>query len=837
MKAGLRVLELTAIAGLGVLSSAGTCGGGGSTPAPVVVLDCASDAECNTSGKINGVCDPTSKRCTYPAVTIRLDASFPDGRTMTLPRNGAGGIILPVGMRGAAYDLRLQAVGGNGIYSWKRNCTNCGTDLAPGVRLESSGAIRGTPYSAAPEACQWITVNSGDKYDTQTVCLTVLDRQPNTLQPIGPINGTGQVVLSNAIIGAPYRNLETGQATIIKITGGLRPPYVIEQTAGALPTGLTFEVFNDPQGGYAKITGAATAAGTYVFNMRASDTIYQLHRIVDVGAGTFLERSFTITVTDCGNSAAVQGACAAGLANECTCAATDPCNWDHDGKCQQGCWRYHDRFDDSLDCPDCTNTTFVTQSCSSRVRNECTCAGNDPCNWKSDGTCDKACGAFYGPFDDSLDCMDCSNFSLVQQACNSGLANSCTCGYADPCDWQANGICNQQCATFPSHFNDALDCEDCSNQGAVQTACYQGLHNKCTCAVNDPCGWSEDGICETGCQVYATRFDDSVDCMSCSDYWAVQDACTDGVRNKCTCAWGDPCDWSDDNICDSACNAFADHFTEPDDCLNCSGTEVTDACTAGTHNACTCGLADPCGWANDGFCDSQCNTFTSHFDDGYDCQDCSVTATVQSYCSSYVKNACTCAAADPCNWENDGYCDHIGCQVFANHFEDTEDCLDCSNTTQLNAACTAGTHNRCTCAANDPCDWQNDTFCDSACQAYTNTFDDSSDCLSCTTTQTQQACSAFTVNKCTCAATDPCGWQNDGYCDSACAAYSDHFEDTDDCLDCSNTTEVQADCSSTTRTRCTCGTADPCGWQEDGYCDSQCEAFANHFDDSWDCSF
>ena len=44
------------------------------------------------------------------------------------------------------------------------------------------------------------------------------------------------------------------------------------------------------------------------------------------------------------------------------------------------------------------------------------------------------------------------------------------------------------------------------------------------------------------------------------------------------------------------------------------------------------------------------------------------------------------------------------------------------------------------------------------------------------------ACGDMTYNACTCAADDPCGWAQDGYCDATCAEqYPDSFDDGNDC--------------------------------------------------------
>ncbi len=45
--------------------------------------------------------------------------------------------------------------------------------------------------------------------------------------------------------------------------------------------------------------------------------------------------------------------------------------------------------------------------------------------------------------------------------CDASAYNACTCGSADPCGWQANGVCDDACLAWlpSSHFDDLLDCD------------------------------------------------------------------------------------------------------------------------------------------------------------------------------------------------------------------------------------------------------------------------------------------------------------------------------------------------------------------------------------------
>lgn len=96
------------------------------------------------------------------------------------------------------------------------------------------------------------------------------------------------------------------------------------------------------------------------------------------------------------------------------------------------------------------------------------------------------------------------------------------------------------------------------------------------------------------------------------------------------------------------------------------------ACDSGTYTACTCGDDDPCGWAQDGMCDSYCSmTFPAdHFDDSLDC-----VAACSADCQAQTYSACSCSSADPCRWRNDGVCDSTCATQFpSDYFNDQADC-------------------------------------------------------------------------------------------------------------------------------------------------------------------
>lgn len=130
-------------------------------------------------------------------------------------------------------------------------------------------------------------------------------------------------------------------------------------------------------------------------------------------------------------------------------------------------------------------------------------------------------------------------------------------------------------------------------------------------------------------------------------------------------------------------------------------------CFTGLYTECTCHISDPCGWSNDGFCDDTCAMLfpAAHFDDGPDCvaappsggEGCEPPGTggtggeweppgtggtggestppCGGSCDLGYYDGCTCSAADPCGWSNDGYCDDACDEVSpTDRFEDGLDC-------------------------------------------------------------------------------------------------------------------------------------------------------------------
>lgn len=82
------------------------------------------------------------------------------------------------------------------------------------------------------------------------------------------------------------------------------------------------------------------------------------------------------------------------------------------------------------------------------------------------------------------------------------------------------------------------DCvSDCEDLDALERDCDWGLYTECTCAPEDPCGWAENGICDSGCLTQVSEyFEEFMDCRclgACEpeSFWGF----CDNDRDLCFC--------------------------------------------------------------------------------------------------------------------------------------------------------------------------------------------------------------------------------------------------------------------------------------------------------------
>uniref|UniRef100_Q01TD0 Ig family protein n=1 Tax=Solibacter usitatus (strain Ellin6076) TaxID=234267 RepID=Q01TD0_SOLUE len=129
---------------------------------------------------------------------------------------------LPNAQVGIAYSQTLAATGGTGAYSWQ---LTAGT-LPAGLTLSTSGAITGTPTTAAPATSLTFKVTDSGTPNPQTATTSGITL---TVAPPGLTITTPS--LPNGAVGTPY-------SLTLTASGGT-PGYTWQVSSGTLPTGLT----------------------------------------------------------------------------------------------------------------------------------------------------------------------------------------------------------------------------------------------------------------------------------------------------------------------------------------------------------------------------------------------------------------------------------------------------------------------------------------------------------------------------------------------------------------------------------------------------------------------
>lgn len=184
--------------------------------------------------------------------------------------------------------------------------------------------------------------------------------------------------------------------------------------------------------------------------------------------------------------------------------------------------------------------------------------------------------------------------------------------------------------------------------------------------------------------------------------------------------------------------------------------------------------------------------------------DCTDTVLVTQQCTNLLYTPCTCSAADPCEWQHDDYCDKL-CEIAYpdDFFPETWDC-DCAGT------CSATSFG-------EFCDNQGGTCsCESGLMVSTNCVDWCSDLGAALVTD--EWCYQYSVDE-----------QSPTQASCACENWN-----------CGNASGVTAQCGELLYTPCTCAASNPCGWIGDGFCDSvNCDQLfpdqINFDDSSSDC--
>src|ERR1700693_4236569 len=158
---------------------------------------------------------------------------------------------LPLGVVGVPYSVSLQATGGSGINR---------SFAIPSGSLPSGLAFSGQTISGIP------TLSGASAFTTQVTDHDGFSGAPfsatqNYAMTVVPPVSITAGALPGAIVGQSY-------SATLAATGGI-PPYSWSLTSGALPSGL----FLNPAKGTARGTPAPNAQGSYVFTIRAADSV------------------------------------------------------------------------------------------------------------------------------------------------------------------------------------------------------------------------------------------------------------------------------------------------------------------------------------------------------------------------------------------------------------------------------------------------------------------------------------------------------------------------------------------------------------------------------------
>lgn len=257
------------------ISTAGTATTGTDYTGSVPTIAIPANA---TSATI--VIDPAADDAFEPDETVILTIAAGSGYTVGSPASATGTIsnddvpvtvapgALPDATAGQPYSQTLSASGGTAPYSF---AVTSGA-LPPGLSLTGSGLLSGTP-GAGGDFTFAITATDGSGAPgpfsgTQNYTLTVADA----------VVDLPSATLPGGTAGSPY------SASIPAASGGTAP-YSYAITAGQLPDGLTLNA------GTGAISGTPTAAGSYLFDVTATDS--------STGTGPFsATQSYAIEITD-----------------------------------------------------------------------------------------------------------------------------------------------------------------------------------------------------------------------------------------------------------------------------------------------------------------------------------------------------------------------------------------------------------------------------------------------------------------------------------------------------------------------------------------------------------
>ena len=217
-----------------------------------------------SNGVISGI--PTQENALVSiAVTVADSLGATDSRsfglavTKPIPSLAVTTLTLPNGNVGIAYQVSLNASGGQAPYQWS---ISQGT-LPAGLTLNASGLISGTPSAAGTFTFGAQVSDQGNSLPAGRLITITIDP---ALTPLSIITLT-----------LPDADLNKAYTSSVAATGG-KPPYNFSVATGSLPPGITIDASGN-------IAGAAASAGVFPSTILVQDSV-----------GNKASKAFSITV-------------------------------------------------------------------------------------------------------------------------------------------------------------------------------------------------------------------------------------------------------------------------------------------------------------------------------------------------------------------------------------------------------------------------------------------------------------------------------------------------------------------------------------------------------------
>jgi hypothetical protein len=233
---------------------------------------------------------PSSQRAPatpYPLASMPGPGATHDGFRIVTPG-------LPPGQQNAAYSLSLAAEGGQSPYRWSLLSNR----LPPGLRLNPSGSISGTPgtsgvYTFTLRATDSSSspISAAQVYQLKIAPGNSGGAEGTAEGGAAPNGASGEGEASRGpalqLLGSQLADGQVSEAysAAVTVAGGLRP-YAWTVASGSLPQGLTL----DPARG--QIQGAPAATGTFSFVVEVSDSS---------SPGQVVRQSYSIVITALGS--------------------------------------------------------------------------------------------------------------------------------------------------------------------------------------------------------------------------------------------------------------------------------------------------------------------------------------------------------------------------------------------------------------------------------------------------------------------------------------------------------------------------------------------------------